>query len=253
MSFRKWVRGKARSTVDRFFYSSSPDMYLLGIENGGGWVINTTHPPAIAYCGGVGLNMSFELELAKITSQPVLVFDPSPTGIATAAKSDTTNLHFFPIGLAAEDGIIEFSVPTKPKEGSYSIPREGVEKVTFHCNRVSTIMRDNGHPAIDLLKIDIEGFEYEVIDQVLSEHIPVRQICVEFHDGLKPGQTSQMISRLRKAGYKIVHKQRGDYTFLMGDARYAQLIGAERSTTNTLETDSSKIEARRTSLTHLLI
>jgi len=217
-------------------------MHLLGIENGGGWVINTKRLPAIAYCAGVGLNMSFELELAKITSQPVLVFDPSPAGIATVEKSDTTNTHFFPIGLAAEDGIIEFSVPIKPKEGSYSIPREGAEKVTFHCNKLSTIMGDNGHTALDLLKIDIEGFEYEVIDQVLSEHIPVRQKCVEFHHGLKPGKTSQMIFRLRKAGYKIVHKQRGDYTFLMGEARYTQLIGAARSTANTLEADSSKIE-----------
>jgi FkbM family methyltransferase len=244
MSFRKWIRGKARNAVDSFFYSSSPDMHLLGIENGGGWVINTKYPAAVAYCAGVGLNMSFELELTKITSQPVLVFDPSPTGIETVAKSDATNMHFFPIGLAAENGTIEFSMPKKPNEGSYSIPVEGVEKVTFQCNKLSTIMGENGHTAIDLLKMDIEGFEYEVIDQVLSEHIPVRQICVEFHHWLKPGQTSQMISRLRKAGYKIVHKRRGDYTFLMSDTRYRQVLRAfaTQSTANTLEADSFGIE-----------
>jgi FkbM family methyltransferase len=244
MSFQKWIRGKARTAVDSFYYSSSPDMHLLGIENGGGWVINTKHPPAIAYCAGVGLNMSFELELAKISHQPVLVFDPSPTAIETVAKSDTTNIQFFPIGLAAEDGTIEFSVPKKPKEGSYSIPMEGVERVTFHCNKLSTIMGENGHKALDLLKMDIEGFEYEVIDQVLSEHIPIRQICVEFHHWMKPGQTSQMVSRLRKAGYKIVHKNRGDHTFLMGDTRYTQLLraSATESTANACEANSFKIE-----------
>lgn len=212
-------------------------MHLLGIENGGGWVINTKNPPSIAYCAGVGLNMSFELELAKITSQPVLVFDPSPTGIKTAAESDTTNIHFLPVGLAAEDGIIEFSVPKRPTEGSYSIPIEGVERVTFHCNKVSTVMAENGHAALDLLKMDVEGFEYEVIDQILSEHVPIRQICVEFHPSLKPGQTSQMISRLRKAGYKIVHKNRGDHTFLLGDTRYQQLLRdfSVKKTANDLE------------------
>jgi len=244
MSFQKWIRGKARTAVDSFYCSSSPDMHLLGVEFSGGWVIDTKYPLAITYCAGVGLGMSFELELAKLASQPVLVFDPSPTGIATVAKSDTTNMLFFPIGLAAKDGTIEFSVPKKPKEGSYSVPLEGVERVTFHCNKLSTIMGENGHKALDLLKIDIEGFEYEVVDQVLSEHIPIRQICVEFHHWMKPGQTSQMISRLRKAGYKIVHKHRGDYTFLMGDTRYTDLLraSATQRTANTLEEDSFRIK-----------
>jgi FkbM family methyltransferase len=222
MGLESWLRTKARTTVDSFYCSSSPDMHRIGNESSG-WVINTKHLPAVAYCAGVGQGMSFELELAKTTKQPVLVFDPSPTGIETVAKSDTTNMHFFPIGFAAKNATIEFSVPKDPNEGSYSVPQDGVEKVTFHCKNISTIMSENGHTAIDLLKMDIEGFEYEVIDQVLSEHIPVRQICVEFHHWLKPGQTSKTISRLRKVGYKIVYKHRGDHTFLLDDARYTML------------------------------
>ena len=40
----------------------------------------------------------------------------------------------------------------------------------------------NGHDSIDLLKIDIEGFEYEVLEDCLEDRIPIKQICVEFHD-----------------------------------------------------------------------
>jgi FkbM family methyltransferase len=209
-------------------------MHRIGSESSG-WVINMKHPPAVAYCAGVGLGISFELELAKTTSEPVLVFDPSPTGVSTMTKSDTTNIRFFPIGLAAKDSTIEFSVPKDPNEGSYSVPQEGVERVTFKCNKLSTIMGNNGHTALDLLKMDIEGFEYEVIDQMLSEQIPVRQICVEFHHWLRPGQTSKMRSRLRQAGYKIVHKHRGDHTFLLDEARYALLQSAASSRHATLE------------------
>ncbi len=208
-------------------------MQLVGNESSG-WFINTGHPTEVAYCAGVGLGISFELELARTTKEPVLLFDPSPTGCATIAKSDLRNMHFFPIGLAAETGAIEFSVPKDFEEGSYSVPQEGIDKVQFPCVKLSTIMSDNGHTSIDLLKMDIEGFEYEVIDQVLSEQIPVRQICVEFHPWLKPRQTARMITRMRKAGYKIVHKRRGDYTFLLDDSRYRQLSSSSTKRLSTL-------------------
>jgi len=87
-------------------------------------------------------------------------------------------------------------------------------------------MADNGHTFIDILKMDIEGFEYEIIDQFLFEQIPVRQLCVEFHPWLKPGETPKIIAKLRKAGYKIIYRQRGDHTFLLDDARYNQLLFA---------------------------
>jgi FkbM family methyltransferase len=162
--------------------------------------------------------MSFELELAKIAPQPVLVFDPSPTGIATVEKldkSDTANLRFFPVGLAADAGIGRFSLPKDPGEGSYSIAREGIEKVSFECWDLPTIMSRNGDSAIDLLKMDIEGFEYDIIDRFLDQRVPVRQLLVEFHPWLRPGRTWKTIVRLHRAGYRIIHKHRGDHTFLL--------------------------------------
>jgi hypothetical protein len=81
-------------------------------------VIRVNPPPVVAYCAGVGKAMTFEVELAKMTRQPVLVFDPSPTGIKTAEKTEKQNLQFFPIGLAANAGVLQFSVPVDPDEGS---------------------------------------------------------------------------------------------------------------------------------------
>ncbi len=155
--------------------------------------------------------------------QPVLVFDPSPTGIATIARSDGVNLEFFPVGLAAHAGSIEFSLPKDAEEGSYSVVQDGIEKITFECYDLPTIMNRNGDSSIDLLKMDIEGFEYDIVDRLLDEHIPVRQVCVEFHDWLKPGATLKTIIRLYRAGYRIIHKRRGDYTFLLNESRYAEL------------------------------
>src|ERR1035441_2214289 len=104
MGIDRWLRNKARLAVDGLFCSFSPEIQRIG-DPDSGWVMHTCPIPRVCYCAGVGKGMSFELELAKIALQPVLVFDPSPTGIATVEKldkSDTANLRFFPVGLAAD-------------------------------------------------------------------------------------------------------------------------------------------------------
>jgi len=221
--FESWLRSKVRHAIDRPFCSSSADVRLLGDE-GTGWVMCINPPPPVCYCAGVGNGITFEQELAKIARQPVLVFDPSPTGIATIERSDTANLRFFPVGLAADMAVVEFSLPQNPDEGSYSVACEGSEKVSFECWDLPTIMRKNGDRSIDLLKMDIEGFEYDIVDRFLDERIPIRQLCVEFHPWLAPGRTFKTIARLYKSGYRIIHKYRGDYTFLLNEARFNQLL-----------------------------
>jgi FkbM family methyltransferase len=217
-----WARRKARVALDSLFCSRSSYVRFVG-DKSNHWVIDLSSIPSVVYCAGVGKHMGFELELAKIISRPVLVFDPSPTGIDTVAACDTTNLRFFPVGLAGRNGTVEFSVPSRPTEGSYSVVRPGLDVVSFECWDLPTIMQKNGDTAIDLLKMDIEGFEYDVIHQFLDRRIPVRQLCVEFHGWLRPGQTRKTIVRLYRAGYRIIHKNRGEHTFLLSASRFAKL------------------------------
>jgi FkbM family methyltransferase len=209
----KWLRNKARRWVDSFFCLSSPDIRRVGDANTG-WVINTNPLPQVSYCAGVGNGMSFEIELAKISNGCVLVFDPSPTGITTVKHSDTSKLTFYPVGMAAETAVYEFSLPENHEEGSYSVAREGLQKTTFQCWNLEVIMKKHGHTSIDLLKMDVEGFEYDIIDHLLEKGLPVRQICVEFHPWLKPKRTFRAIWKLHNAGYRIIHKRRGDHTFI---------------------------------------
>lgn len=219
MAFVPWVRKQARATVDHFYCISSPTIQRVGNDDSG-WVIDVSQPLDVAYCAGVGKGISLELELAKISSRPVLVLDPSPTGIDTMAKLDTSNLQFVPVGLATQTGSVEFAVPTDTEEGSYSVVQNGVPKVSFDCCDLSTIMSMNGDSYLDLLKMDIEGFEYDVVNQLLDQRIPVRQLCVEFHDWLRPHQTYRTIARLLRAGYHVIYKRNGDFTFLLEKQRF---------------------------------
>ena len=69
-------------------------------------------------------------------------------------------------------------------------------------------MKENGHTRIDLLKLDIEGAEFPVVDEILRKRIPVRQLLVEFHDGLLPGfrlrDSLLALVRLTARGYKLI-------------------------------------------------
>ncbi len=71
---------------------------------------------------------------------------------------------------------------------------------------LATITEKLGHDRIDLLKMDIEGAEYEVLEGLLDSPVLPTQLLVEFHhrfvaDGLQ--RTYDVIDRLRKAGYRI--------------------------------------------------
>lgn len=69
-------------------------------------------------------------------------------------------------------------------------------------------MNQNNHTHIDILKMDIEGAEYEVIPDILATKIPIGQIIVEFHhNSLKMGKslTEAAMKKLTQNGYKVFH------------------------------------------------
>jgi len=138
-----------------------------------GWVIS----------GGAGNDISFELELIGRFGAKVHLFDPSPTGAATISRvQPCAGLWFHPVGLAGQDGDIAFGRPENSAEGSYRfVAGSGTKALSFACRRLSTWLRERGVDKISLLKIDIEGLEYEVLPDLIAAGYQPRQIAVEFH------------------------------------------------------------------------
>ena len=72
--------------------------------------------------------------------------------------------------------------------------------------KLETIMKELGHNMIAILKMDIEGAEYQVIEDMAASTIRPVQVLVEFHHrfrsvGLK--KTKDAVERLRKMGYGL--------------------------------------------------
>ena len=51
---------------------------------------------------------------------------------------------------------------------------------TIQVNSIKNIMDQRGHAQIDLLKLDIEGAEIEVINQMLNDKIYPKYLLIEF-------------------------------------------------------------------------
>lgn len=131
------------------------------------------------------------------------------------------NFIFTPVGLATYDGSIEFYKPTNEHHISHSAFDLGNhDKIEVPCKTLKTIMHDNGHKTIDIMKMDIEGFEYEVIDSIIKFGIKPQQLLIEFHhffSNLNNKMTEDYIDKLIAFGYDLVHISNSfcEYSFVL--------------------------------------
>jgi FkbM family methyltransferase len=150
----------------------------------GGWVIpeGLLSADSVCYSAGVGTDVSFDVELIKRYGCTVNAFDPTPTSVALIEQSDLPDSFIFhPWAVGGSNGQREFRLYNE-RDGSASmvLGRVGAPFVA-QCRTIASIMDELGHAHLDLLKLDIEGAEYEVLDSLAADGICSRILCVEFH------------------------------------------------------------------------
>jgi FkbM family methyltransferase len=214
------VRHRLRHSLDSLYSKPVPGKETIGALSQ--WTIVTRDLGAgsIIYSGGVGEDITFEQELIRRYGVKIHIFDPSPVAARTIALANSQNLLFQPVGLAASSAA-KFSVGGGSDSSTWLKAGGSGSSDTLACTSLAEEMKKNGHAFIDLLKIDIEGFEYEVLESCFAENIQIRQLCVEFHDffpEIPKARTSEMIRTLESRGFELIHRHRHDHTFLRRDA-----------------------------------
>jgi FkbM family methyltransferase len=181
----------------------------LGSDYGGWRVLpGPLTSASVIYCFGVGEDISFDTALIDRFDAHVHAFDPTPRAIAWVQERAPAGFTMHAFGLADFDGEATFSPPSRTGDVSHSIAAgTSSNGPQFPVRRLATIMRDLDHDHIDLLKMDIEGAEYAVIDDLCRGTVRPQQLLVEFHHrfaniGLEP--TRRAVDRLRSVGYELV-------------------------------------------------
>ena len=182
----------------------------FGNQYGGFYLAqNSIDKSSIVYSVGIGEDISFDEGIMDRYGCKVFAFDPTPKSVVWVKENVTTqNFVFSPIGVAKEKGSRKFYLPTNNNHVSGSIHDiktiNNSNSIDLKFDSLSNIMKDNNHSKLDLLKMDIEGAEYEVIDHIQKNNIDIKQILVEFHphfekDGKK--KTKKAIEKLEKMVY----------------------------------------------------
>ncbi len=180
---------------------------------GGSWIIcpDTINSTSVIYSFGIGRDISFDLDLIRAHNIAVHAFDPTPASIQWVRHQATPpSLKFHEYGIAHMNGEIEFHAPRKTTSAHYTPVKryrksEG-QTVMAPVKTLNTIMAELGHNRIDLLKMDIEGGEYAVIDTIVKTALPIQQILVEFHHAYETiplSATVASIHGLRSLGFKV--------------------------------------------------
>lgn len=209
---------------------------------------------SIIYCVGAGEDISHDIELASQLKSNVYIFDPTPRSIEHVNyiknlfdnkaelinsskygggdpnyltnimknRIDSNKIKFYDYGLYTEDGTHKFYLPTNSEHVSCSVVNgmKGENYINVSMKKLKTIMNELGHERIDLLKMDIEGCECDVIEQMINENIFPKYLSVDFDlgwTGERVMDTSKCYSTIQllfNNGYNLIKNIGPDFSFI---------------------------------------
>jgi FkbM family methyltransferase len=186
----------------------------------GVWVVDPTplNSRSVVYSFGVGDNVAWELAMIERFGCDVHAFDPTPAAVAwVRARTLPPRFRFTPLGIAGFDGVRWFAPPRRARGVDWRpVLGEQEGAVQAPVQRLASIAWRQHHDHVDVLKLDIEGGEYEVLADLLAGGPPVVQLLVEFHHGqhgIPFARTAAAIASLQKAGFRIFNASRRGLEF----------------------------------------
>ena len=187
-----------------------------GVGHAAWWVPSDTPAGAIAYCGGVGLDATFDFALADEKGMTVHSFDPTPGSIAYMERENRGRVQFHPWGMLDRDQVVRFHSPANPKHANWFIDNLHGTSDYFEapCYTIATIMEKLGHSRIEVLKIDIEGSWGQVLGSMLDSGIHPRTVCVEFDSPAPLPRVRRMTRALQAAGYVLARRDKENCVFI---------------------------------------
>lgn len=223
-------------------------MLFIGTNYGGWWIPTdiSLNKNSVVYSGGIGEDMSFDVKLQSKYGCTVVCIDPTKRAIQhynqlehyykTGEKNftgdiqpdyfkqiegeqpDFSKMPYLDIGISDSSGTLKFYKQENDKYVSQSLVKGMFSSNydTVQVDTISNIMKKYGHTKIDLLKLDIEGSEPFVLQQMFSSNIKPKYLLIEFDLYLKKkdkGETKRVVEWMLRNGYQILKNDNMNITF----------------------------------------
>lgn len=164
---------------------------------------------SVCYLAGLGEDASFDLGLIERFGCSVYAFDPVPEAADYAGEvaAREPRFRFRGIGLWSSDGRLRFYDNAEPGFVSRSATNMHAtgSYAEAEVRALDSLMDELGHERIDLLKLSVEGSEYEIVKDLLGKRLPVRVLCVEFAQPAPLGPILAQIEALEAGGYRPIN------------------------------------------------
>jgi len=178
-------------------------------ESGWNIVEGSLSPNSAVVDIGLGEDVSFSESIIAKYGCVVCGFDPTPRAIQYVQSLHNDHMRLFECGIGTTSGMVEFFLPNNESHVSGSVRREphlGPRCIEVRVITIGDVFEMIGSERIDLLKLDIEGAEYELIQSPEFHRYAgaIGQICVEFHHRWKSRgkeSTQDAVDTLKGLGF----------------------------------------------------
>ncbi len=191
---------------------NSLQVQVIGSEYGRSAVVLDLIPfGSTVISAGVGEDISFDLELISLRGCNIIAIDPTEKSRSYVDRNRNEHFHFVQKALCPPGNkTVKIYKNKNPQYVSDSITphHHAVSPDDFYESQtvsLQDLLQEYNN--ISLLKMDIEGAEYPVLDSICDLDIP--QIYVAFHASITNhpvSDTTGCIERLKQMGYVPVHR-----------------------------------------------
>jgi len=188
----------------------------LATSASGGWrfLSDKLNANSVVYSLGVGDSIEFDLALIQETGATVFAFDPTPYARDwVEGQSLPEEFVFHPWAAGGQDGHLRLyrrvNRRGKRAEIMWTADRDAGDADDFvdaPAYTFASLMKRLDHSKVDLMKMDVEGAEYDILDALEQGAYLPRQLLVEYHHrfpGIGKARTAASVERLRALGYQI--------------------------------------------------
>lgn len=139
----------------------------------------TISKDSVIYSLGVLSDTDFDQAISDQYGCNIHLFDPSNIAKTHIEKVNNPKFVFTQVGIWKETCDIEFTTPKYGGSPSMILKYDG-KHFTHKCVDLYEILNQNKHDHIDIIKMDIEGAAFGVINRMLDINIYPSQIIAEF-------------------------------------------------------------------------
>lgn len=168
-------------------------------------VLKSLGPNPIYFDIGSNIGLFSTMVAKQFPKSQVYAFDPDP--VCYLALSETKifnrleNLHLMPVGLGERTGLLEFYFDPL-NHGGHSFDETNIQsggkpiRSSLYSFRLDELMEKVDSPKVDLMKVDVQGFEWQVLrgaQNTILKHRPVMLVECEHKYAVTAGDTIKQL------------------------------------------------------------